>query len=421
VNELDRLCRAHWGRLLAALIRVLGDFDLAEESLQEAFELAVTTWPTAPPRNPLGWLYGTARHRAIDRVRRGQRLAQMLPELAPPETEPYGPPPNAEENGIPDERLRLIFTCCHPALPEEAQVALTLRTLCGLRTEEVSHAFLVPLATMAQRLVRAKAKIRDARIPYAVPEADELAERLAPVMSVLYLVFNEGYAATQGRDLVKQELCAEAISLARMLQGLLAPCPPDVEALLALMLLQDARRDARRDARGDLVLLADQDRARWDQAQIAEGLQLVEGALRRAPPSAYAIEAAIAAVHAEARSASQTDWPQIVRLYDLLYSLHPSPVVALNRGVAVAMVEGPAAGLEWIDGLSGALDGYHLFHAARADLLAQLGRPADARRAYERALQLALNESERRFLTRRCAALGDVEGAPKKPPDTRTV
>ncbi|MBS2026656.1 MAG: sigma-70 family RNA polymerase sigma factor [Deltaproteobacteria bacterium] len=400
VTVLEQIAREQWGRLLAALIRALGDFDLAEECLQEAFAEAVAAWSVSAPRNPLGWLYGTARHKAIDRVRRRARLEQKLAEQPPAESAV----PFENEEGVPDERLRLIFTCCHPALSPEAHVALTLRTLCGLSTEEVAHAFLVPPTTMAQRLVRAKSKIREAAIPYAVPEPNELPERLQSVMSVVYLVFNEGYAAAHDDTSIRRGLCAEAIRLARLLRALLQPSP-ELDALLALMLLHDSRRDARQDRNGDVVLLEDQDRSTWDRAQIAEGIALVEGALRRAPPSSWSLEAAIAAVHAEAPTASQTDWPQIVKLYELLRHEHPSPVVALNHAVAVSMVDGAAAGLARLDPLVRDLDGYHLFHAARAELLRQLGRRDDAARAYRRAEGLARHEPERRFLQRRLKEL----------------
>jgi len=401
---LDHLCRAEWGRLLAALIRAFRDFDLAEESLQEAFATAAVDWAAAVPDNPRAWLYGTARHKAIDALRRRERQARSLAEL-PPESEAVPFLSEAEESAVPEERLRLIFTCCHPALPVEAQVALTLRTLGGLTTEQIAHAFLLPTTTMAQRLVRAKAKIRDAGVPYAVPAAEDLPERLGSVAAVLYLIFNEGYAAAQGQALVRRELCAEAIELARLLRGLLPGPAPEIDALLALMLLHDARRATRVDQAGDLVLLADQDRTRWDRAQIEEGCRLLQAALALGPPGTFALEAAIAAVHAEAGSAADTDWPQIVGLYDRLLRLHPSPVVALNRAVAVAMAQGPAAGLPLLDQLAEPLGDYHLWHSARADLLRRLGDTEAARASYQQALKLAENESERRFLLRRLTAL----------------
>jgi len=408
VIDLDRLYRAEWGHLLSSLIRAFGDFDLAEEALQEAFSAAVIDWVADPPNNPRAWLYGTARHRAIDRIRHRARSQTLLAELAPfderhlQSTEP--------DDAVPDERLRLIFTCCHPALAAEVRVALTLRTLGGLTTEEIARAFLVPTSTMAQRLVRAKSKIREAGIPYAIPEAMELPERLSAVMAVLYLIFNEGYAAAQGKELLRRTLCSEAIELTRLLRVLLKArlgiVPAEVDSLLALMLLHDARRETRVAPDGELILLEAQDRARWDRAEIAEGCALLQEALGRARPGSYALEAAIAAVHAESANADVTDWPQIVGLYGRLLELHPSPVVALNRAVAVAMVEGCEAGLALVDALEQPLDGYHLWHAARADLLRRLGRRAEATASYQRARALAQNESESRFLARRLAELG---------------
>ena len=401
MSELEQLCRAEWGRLLSALIRAVGDFDVAEEALQEAFA-AAASW-TAAPRNPRGWLYGTARHKAIDVLRRRGRFSAMGAALASVEEEARAP---VEEDEVPDERLRLIFTCCHPALPEEAQVALTLRTMCGLSTEEIARAFLVPAATMAQRLVRAKAKIRAAGIPYLVPAYEDLPERVSAVMAVVYLVFNEGHAAARGEALVRGELCAEAIRLARLLRALPPVTVPELDALLALMLLHDARRPARQDSAGELVPLAEQDRTLWNRAQIDEGRALVQAALRRAPPGTYALEAAIAAVHAEAPRAADTDWRQIALLYERLLVLHPSPVVALNRAVAVSFADGPAAALPLVDVLAGDLDGYHLWHATRADLFRRLGRREEAIAAYHRARELAQNDAERRFLSRRLDELG---------------
>jgi len=397
-EELDRLYRAEWGRLLSALIRAFGDFDLAEDALQEAFAAAVTEWAADAPANPRAWLYTAARHNAIDRIRRRTRFAEKQVMLAATEAASVE---IVEEEAVPDERLRLIFTCCHPALAAEAQVALTLRTLCGLKTEEIARAFLVPATTMAQRLVRAKAKIRGAGIPYRVPSAEELPERMSGVMTVIYLVFNEGYAATAGDALVRRELCAEAIRLARLLRALLPAPPAELDALLALMLLIDSRRNARVDANGDLVLLADQDRSRWDRAEIDEGTGLIRAALRRGPAGPYAIEAAIAALHAE----EETDWPQIAGLYERLFALHPSPVVALNHAVAVSMASGPEAALPLVDELEDELADYHLFHATRADFLRRLSRNDEALAAYARAHALAQNDVERRFLARRISEL----------------
>jgi len=396
---IERLHREEWGRLLSALIHAVGDFDVAEEALQDAFAAAVVDWAAAAPRNPRAWLYGTARHKAIDRLRRRARLSAMAAALSAEEeaqTLTF-----EEDEDVPDERLRLIFTCCHPALAPEAQVALTLRTLCGLTTDEIARAFLVPPATMAQRLVRAKSKIRAAGIPYQVPPLEELPQRAPLVMAVLYLVFNEGYSAARGDALIRRELCAEAIRLARLLRAM-PPVPVrELDALLALMLLHDARRDARTDPAGEMVPLADQDRTKWDRAEIEEGCALVQAALAAAPPGPYALEAAIAAVHSEAERAEDTDWAQIAALYDRLHALHPSPVVALNRAVAVSMAIGPEAALPLVDELSAPLAGYHLWHATRADLLRRLGRREQAAAAYQKALELTQNEAERRFLRRR--------------------
>jgi RNA polymerase sigma-70 factor (ECF subfamily) len=388
------------------LIGLVGDFDLAEESAQEAFTAAVDQWRVSGvPGFPRAWIIQTARHKAIDRIRRNalshEKLEAYLASGLVRTVEE--PDYNGYEGEIPDERLRLIFTCCHPALALEAQVALTLRTLCGLETDEIARAFLVPPTTMAQRLVRAKRKIRDAGIPYTVPATSDMAERLDAVLAVIYLVFNEGYAATREGPLVRTDLCAEAIRLGRLVRTLMEPEPPaEVGGLLALMLLQDARRDARMDEAGDLVILEEQDRGRWDQAQIAQALPLVEESLRPGP-GPFALQAAIAALHCQTARSEDTDWPQILRLYGVLERLQPSPIVSLNRAVAVALVEGPRAALAIVDSLAAAgdLDGYHLLHAARADLLRRAGEPAEAAKSYARALELVTNGSERRFLERR--------------------
>jgi len=398
--RVEEVFGAERGRILATLIRLLGDFDVAEEALQEALTAALEQWPVAgTPGNPAAWLISTARHKAIDRLRRRARLAQMQDEIAR-HIELIA----EEEAPVPEDRLRLIFTCCHPALSQEAQVALTLRTLGGLSTEEIARAFLVPAPTMAQRLVRAKAKIRLARIPYEVPPDDALAERLEAVMLVVYLVFNEGYAATFGAGRVRHELCDQAIRLGRMLVELL-PTQAEAKGLLALMLLHDSRRGARLDASGDIVLLEDQDRSLWDKAQIDEGVALVEALLREGgrASGSYALQAAIAALHAQASSAGATDWKQIAALYGLLANIHASPVVELNRAVAVAMAGDVEAGLRLVEELDqGAqLDGYHLLSVARAELLRRLGRHTESRAWYEQALTLVTNEAERRHLEKR--------------------
>jgi len=403
--RIEEIFRTEYGRILATLIRLLGDIDVAEEALQEAFAVALEQWPVAgTPANPVAWLVSTGRHKAIDRLRRGARLVQKREEIKR-HIELSAPlSADDEETPVPEDRLRLIFTCCHPALGTEAQVALTLRTLGGLSTEEIAHAFLVPAPTMAQRLVRAKAKIRDARIPYQVPPTDALAERLEAVMVVVYLVFNEGYAASFGARLVRHELCEQAIRLGRMLVELL-PAHAEPKGLLALMLLHDSRRETRLDGSGDIVLLEDQDRTQWDRAQIEEGAALVEAALRAGgrPPGPYALQAAIAAVHAQAPTAATTDWRQIAALYGLLARVHPTPVVDLNRAVAVAMSDGIERGLALVDEVDhrGELGGYHLLPAARAELLRRLGRHAEAAASYRRALALVSNEAERRHLEKR--------------------
>jgi RNA polymerase sigma-70 factor (ECF subfamily) len=400
-SEVERVFREEYGRAVAVLVRHFGDIDVAEEAVQDAFTIALQRWPSAGlPPSPAGWIITTARNRAIDRLRREASRAQRHAEAVLRRA--AGEPEGEEEGAVHDDRLRLIFTCCHPALATSAQVALTLRLLGGLTTAEIAQAFLVPEATMAQRLVRAKAKIWDARIPYRVPGQEDIAVRLRAVLAVVYLVFNEGYTASSGDRLVREDLCAEAIRLGRLLAELL-PGEPEVIGLLALMLLVESRRAARVSPSGDLVLLAEQDRGRWDQRLIAEGHALVRECALRGRPGPYQIQAAVNAVHCAAPTASATDWPRIVQLYDQLLSLGPSPVVALHRAVAVAEVEGPQAALALVDGL--ALDRHHLFHAIRADLLRRLGRLSEAAAAYDAAIARADNAAERAFLQRRRLAL----------------
>jgi RNA polymerase sigma-70 factor (ECF subfamily) len=405
-ERAEEVYQADSRRVFATLIRLLGDFDLAEEALHDAFAAAVEQWPRdGIPANPRAWLVSAGRFKAIDAMRRRARFDASLALLAEQLDTDSDGGLGGDDEGLEDDRLRLIFTCCHPALPPDARVALTLREVCGLTTEEIARAFLTAPPTLAQRIVRAKAKIRDARIPYQVPSPADLPDRLDPVLRVIYLVFNEGYAPSAGESLTRPDLSREAIRLARLLIELLPE--PEVIGLLALMLLHESRRAARTSPTGDLILLEDQDRARWNRALIAEGQALVERALRSRRFGPYTLQAAIAAVHADASSPDATDWAEIVGLYDVLLQADPSPVVELNRAVAVAMRDGPEAGLALIAAIlaRGDLTDYHLAHAARADLARRAGRPADARASYERAISLSRQEPERRFLERRLADL----------------
>jgi RNA polymerase sigma-70 factor (ECF subfamily) len=405
-GKVDEIYRSESRRVFATLVRLLGDFDLAEEALHDAFRAALEQWPRdGVPGNPRAWLVSAGRFKAIDGIRRQSRVDSIDASEAIAEKIDAVAADTPATEDIEDDRLRLIFTCCHPALQPDAQVALTLREVCGLTTEEIAHAFLTGAPTVAQRIVRAKSKIRDARIPYQVPAQEELPERLGSVLRVIYLVFNEGYSASSGEAITRHDVSGEAIRVARLLVELLPE--PEAIGLLALMLLHESRRVARASSAGDLIVLTEQDRSLWDRDQIAEGTALVERALSSGRAGVYSLQAAISAVHAEAKSAAATDWPQIVALYDLLLRAEPSPVVELNRAVAIAMRDGPAAGLELVDALlyEGDLAEYRLAHAARADLCRQLGKNEEAHKSYERALALTKQGPERRFLERRLAEL----------------
>jgi len=410
-DSIEHAYRTESRRVLATLIRLLGDFDLAEEAMQEAFTAAVEQWPAeGVPRNPRAWLVSTGRFKAIDSLRRRARFDASLQPLAAQLGDAVSPPPEAADESLEDDRLRLIFTCCHPALPADAQVALTLREVCGLSTEEIARAFLTPAPTLAQRIVRAKAKIKAAKIPYQVPGRADLAERLASVLHVVYLVFNEGYSASSGASLTRCDLSAEAIRLGRLLVQLLPE--PEATGLLALMLLHDSRRESRASAAGELVLLEDQDRATWNRELIREGAALVDRTMRSRQFGPYTLQAAIAAVHAEASSPTATDWNEIVGLYDILLRADSSPVIELNRAAALAMRDGPAAGLALIDQIlkRGELQDYPPAHAARAELCRRLGRTADATESYRRALGLTRQEPQRRFIEARLRELSSAEG-----------
>ena len=402
-SDITSIYREHYGRILASLIRALGNFELAEDALQDAFAAAVEQWPReGVPNNPAAWIASTARHKAIDKARRQSWFSERRDEIQRLIEFEMSSDSDDRADAFPDERLRLIFTCCHPAINREAQIALSLRTLCGLTTEEIARAFLTPNATMAQRIVRAQRKIRAAGIPYEVPSGDAMPERLESAMAVIYLVFNEGYAASAGDEVVRKDLCAEAIRLARILAALM-PHEHEARGLLALMLLHDSRRDTRADSNGDVILLEDQDRSRWDHRQIDEGLALVAEAIRGGAPGPYTIQAAIAAEHARAKCYDDIDWARIAQLYAMLLDLQPTPIIALNHAVAIAMAHGMPHGLALIEQLeaSGELDDYYLMWAAKADLLRRMGSFIDAAAAYRRALEVVSNNADRRYLERR--------------------